>query len=97
MAALLRWRRRLPGAAAVLVMVGYVVAFTPLALSVALYTVGTAYQRVRTLVLLAAGAVVADLLSLEAGRSPATGLRESSYVLALILGMLGRVQRRRAA
>ncbi|MFJ7905102.1 sensor histidine kinase [Streptomyces sp. NPDC096198] len=87
-AALLWWRRRWPGAVAVAIMVGYVVAFTPLSLSVAMYTVGTAYRRVRTLVVFAAGAFVADLAGLVAGSSPASGLRDSFYVLALIMGML---------
>ncbi|MFF4404814.1 sensor histidine kinase [Streptomyces sp. NPDC001404] len=84
---LLWWRRRLPGPVAVAVMVGFVIAFTPTSLAVAMYTVGTAYRRVRTLVLYALAACAAAFLVLLTGHPPSS-LRETLYVLSLVLGML---------
>ncbi|WP_274918005.1 sensor histidine kinase [Streptomyces sp. WZ-12] len=85
--ALLWWRRRWPGPVAVVIMIGFVVAFTPTPLAVAMYTVGTAYRRVRTLALYALAACAAAFLVLLTGR-PSSSLRETVYFLSLVLGML---------
>ncbi|MGY9066990.1 sensor histidine kinase [Streptomyces sp. CAS3] len=84
---LLMWRRRRPGVVAVAVMIGFVVAFTPASLAVAMYTVGAAYRRARPLILYAAAACTAIFVSLLTSR-PTGNLRESLYILALVLGML---------
>ncbi|MGW2563581.1 sensor histidine kinase [Streptomyces sp. NPDC001514] len=81
------WRRRSPGVVAVVVMVGYVIAFTPVALGVAMYTVGERYRRIRTLVLFGAAGCAAGVLSLWAG-PPGLDLRYGAFALALILGPL---------
>ncbi|QLE70458.1 sensor histidine kinase [Streptomyces rectiverticillatus] len=84
---LLWWRRRYPGPVAVAIMVGFVVAFTPTSLAVAMYTVGAAYRRTRTLILQALAACATLFLSLLTSR-PTGNLRETLYILALVLGML---------
>ncbi|TLQ43168.1 sensor histidine kinase [Streptomyces marianii] len=84
---LLWWRRRTPGAVALAVMAGYVIAFTSVALGVAMYTVGETYRRVRTLALLGAAGCVAGVLVLWAG-PPGWDLREAGFALAFILGPL---------
>ncbi|MFJ4806899.1 sensor histidine kinase [Streptomyces murinus] len=84
---LLMWRRRWPGLVAVAVMIGFVVAFTPASLAVAMYTVGVSYRRARSLILYTVAACTAVLISLLTSR-PTGSLRESLYILALVLGML---------
>ncbi|MFD7442800.1 sensor histidine kinase [Streptomyces sp. NPDC059909] len=85
--ALMWWRRRAPGVVAALVMVGYVIGFTPVALGVAMYTVGAHYRRIRTLVLFGVAGCLAGVLALLAG-PPGQDLRYGAFVLALILGPL---------
>ncbi|MEU2432650.1 histidine kinase [Streptomyces sp. NPDC007861] len=86
--ALLWWRRRAPGVVAAAIMVGYVIAFTPAALAVAMYTVGEHYRRsMRTLVLFGTAGCLAGLLCLLAG-APGLDVRYSAFALALILGPL---------
>ncbi|MFG2759049.1 histidine kinase [Streptomyces wuyuanensis] len=84
---LLWWRRRNPCAVALAVMAGYVVAFTPVALAVAMYTVGETYRRIRTLVLLGAAGCAAGVLVLWAG-PPDWDLRDAGFTFAFILGPL---------
>ncbi|MEJ8660423.1 sensor histidine kinase [Streptomyces sp. MS1.AVA.4] len=81
------WRRRAPGVVAAVVMVGYVIAFTPVAMGVAMYTVGERYRRIRTLVLFGVAGCLAGVLSLWAG-PPGLDLRYGAFALALILGPL---------
>ncbi|WDO11215.1 histidine kinase (plasmid) [Streptomyces murinus] len=84
---LLMWRRCQPGLVGLAVMVGFVAAFTPASLAVAMYTIGTAYRKARPLILYTAAACTAVFVSLLTSR-PAGNLRESLYTLALVLGML---------
>ncbi|GAU70196.1 putative two-component histidine kinase [Streptomyces sp. NBRC 110611] len=86
--AVLWWRRHRPRTVCVVVMVGYLAAFTPVALAVALYTVGDAAHRAaRVLALYGLAGCAVALGSLAADHSP-TDPREAGYVLALILGPL---------
>lgn len=84
---LLWWRRRNPCAVALAVMAGYVVAFTPVSLAVAMYTVGERYRRIRTLVLLGAAGCAAGVVVLWAG-PPDWDLRDAGFTFAFILGPL---------
>ncbi|MGM9470252.1 sensor histidine kinase [Streptomyces murinus] len=84
---LLWWRRRRPLVVCCLVVVCHLLAFTPTALAVALYMVGTHYRRqVRVLVLVAVAASLADIIALRAGE--AWDAREVGYTLALAIGSL---------
>ncbi|MFC5804788.1 sensor histidine kinase [Streptomyces formicae] len=82
------WRRRHPGTVAAVVMVGYVIAFTPVALAVAMYTVGECYRHIRALVPFALGGCAAGILALLAGPPSDWELRDLVFVLSLILGPL---------
>ncbi|MGW5115231.1 sensor histidine kinase [Streptomyces noursei] len=84
---LLWWRRRWPGLVAAAIMVGFVIAYTPMPLAAAMYTVGVAYRSVRTLILQALAVCATLILALLISR-PASNVRETSYILALVLGML---------
>ncbi|MGW1885648.1 sensor histidine kinase [Streptomyces sp. NPDC001970] len=81
------WRRRSPGVVAAVIMVGYVITFTPVALAVAMYTVGEAYRRIRTLVWFGVAGCAAGVLVLWAG-PPDWDLRAAAFTLAFILGPL---------
>ncbi|MEU5208517.1 histidine kinase [Streptomyces sp. NPDC020742] len=81
------WRRRQPGPVCVVVLAGYLVAFTPAALAVALYTVGATSRAARTLVGYGLAGCAVGLGALWAGHAPPDP-REAGYVLALILGPL---------
>ncbi|MFF4602920.1 sensor histidine kinase [Streptomyces sp. NPDC001339] len=86
--AVLWWRRRRPRTVCVAVMAGYLTAFTPVALAVALYTVGDAAHRAtRVLVLYGLAGCAVGLGALAADHAPIDP-REAGYVLALILGPL---------
>ncbi|MGW1732871.1 sensor histidine kinase [Streptomyces sp. NPDC001999] len=85
--ATLWWRRRRPDLVAALVIVAYVVTFTPVALAVAMYTIGTVHRRPRILAAYTAAGFAAGVLGLRGGL-PDAGVREAAYSLALILGPL---------
>lgn len=85
--ATLWWRRRRPDLVAALVIVAYVVTFTPVALAVAMYTIGTVHRRPRILAAYTAAGFTAGVLGLRGGL-PDAGVREAAYSLALILGPL---------
>ncbi|MFF1968214.1 sensor histidine kinase [Streptomyces sp. NPDC058232] len=85
--ATLWWRRSRPDLVAALVIVAYVVTFTPVALAVAMYTIGTVHRRPRILAAYTAAGFAAGVLGLRGGL-PDAGVREAAYSLALILGPL---------
>ncbi len=86
-AVFLWWRRSWPLTVALLIICCHVVAFTPIALAVALFTVGAAYYRsLRTLVGLGLAACLADLAALWAGNE--LDPRETGYSVALAIGPL---------
>ncbi|MFI6056406.1 sensor histidine kinase [Streptomyces violascens] len=84
---LLWWRRRWPRLIASLVIAAHLVAFTPTALAVAMYTLGNARREMRTLVLFTVAGIVADAVAIRSGL-PDTDLREAAYSLAFIVGPL---------
>ncbi|MET8806287.1 hypothetical protein [Streptomyces sp. NPDC004546] len=81
------WRRRHPEAVAGVVIVGHVVAFTPVALAVAMYTVGARCRRLSVLAGFGVAGFVAGVVGLRGGL-PNAGVREAGYAIALILGPL---------
>ncbi|MFD4230256.1 sensor histidine kinase [Streptomyces sp. NPDC058545] len=85
--ATLWWRRSRPDLVAAVVIVAYVVTFTPVALAVAMYTIGTVHRRPRILAAYTAAGFAAGILGLRGGL-PDAGVREAAYSLALILGPL---------
>ncbi|MGW2555062.1 sensor histidine kinase [Streptomyces sp. NPDC001635] len=85
--AALWWRRRHPEIVAGGVIVAYLVAFTPVALAVAMYTVGAYCRRLPVLVGFAVAGFVAGVVGLQGGL-PNAGVREAGYATALILGPL---------
>ncbi|MFE9963556.1 sensor histidine kinase [Streptomyces sp. NPDC005133] len=85
--ATLWWRRSRPDLVAALVIVAYVVTFTPVALAVAMYTIGAVHRRPRILAAYTAAGFAAGVLGLRGGL-PDAGVREAAYSLALILGPL---------
>ncbi|MET7496457.1 histidine kinase [Streptomyces sp900116325] len=85
--ATLWWRRSRPDLVAAVVIVAYVVTFTPVALAVAMYTIGTVRQRPGILAAYAAAGFAAGIAGLRGGL-PDAGVREAAYSLALILGPL---------
>ncbi|MBC9717538.1 histidine kinase dimerization/phosphoacceptor domain-containing protein [Streptomyces sp. TRM66268-LWL] len=81
------WRRSWPLAVALVIICCHVLAFTPIALAVALFTVGMAYFRaLPTLVWVGVAACLADLGALWAGHD--LDLREVGYSVALAIGPL---------
>ncbi|MGW5122009.1 hypothetical protein ACWEQ8_42335, partial [Streptomyces noursei] len=87
-ALLLWWRRRFPRTVAGALLVAHVIAFTPTALAVALYTVGAQFhRRPRTLWIFGALSCVADLIAVQVGE-PAWDLREAAYSLTVVIGPL---------
>ncbi|MGY4901090.1 sensor histidine kinase [Streptomyces sp. 900116325] len=85
--ATLWWRRSRPDLVAAVVIVAYVVTFTPVALAVAMYTIGTVHRRPGILAAYAAAGFAAGIAGLRGGL-PDAGVREPAYSLALILGPL---------
>ncbi|WP_329450100.1 histidine kinase [Streptomyces sp. NBC_01724] len=85
--ATLWWRRSRPDLVATVVLVAYVVTFTPVALAVAMYTIGTVHRRPGILAAYTAAGFAAGILGLRGGL-PDAGVREAAYSLALILGPL---------
>ncbi|MER7808340.1 histidine kinase [Streptomyces sp900116325] len=85
--ATLWWRRSRPDLVAAVVIVAYVVTFTPVALAVAMYTIGTVHRRPGILAAYAAAGFAAGIAGLRGGL-PDAGVREAAYSLALILGPL---------
>ncbi|MGW6857445.1 sensor histidine kinase [Streptomyces xanthophaeus] len=84
---LLWWRRRAPVTIACLVMAFHVLAFTPTALAVALYTLGAAHhRRPRLLALFAVLAALADVAALRLGHD--WDVRDAGYSIALAVGPL---------
>ncbi|MEV5478180.1 histidine kinase [Streptomyces sp. NPDC052207] len=84
---LLWWRRRHPFAVGCLVVLCHLLCFTPTALAIALYTVGTACRRqARVLAFFVIVASVADIGTLWSGG--AWDPREAGYTLALAIGPL---------
>ncbi|MFE6040576.1 sensor histidine kinase [Streptomyces sp. NPDC056452] len=84
---LLWWRHRRPIAIPCLVVACHVLAFTPTALAVALYTVGDVHhRRPRILGLFAVLATLADVAALRLG--DVWDIREAGYSLALVIGPL---------
>lgn len=80
------WRRSRPGLVAVVVMIGYLVAFTPIALAVAMYTVGEAYyRRARVLIAFGVASCAVGLFTLLAGDPAPQGLRDYGFRLALVV------------
>ncbi|MFI5985169.1 sensor histidine kinase [Streptomyces sp. NPDC051555] len=84
---LLWWRREHPRAVAIAVIIGDMAAFTPAALAVAMYTLGTAERRTRVLTAFAAAACVTDFIAIR-GSLPQTLPREAAYSLVLTLSPL---------
>ncbi|WP_326815674.1 histidine kinase [Streptomyces sp. NBC_01762] len=85
--ATLWWRRSRPDLVAAVVIVAYVVTFTPVALAVAMYTIGTVHRRPRILAAYTVAGAAAGIAGLRGGL-PDAGVREAAYSLALILGPL---------
>ncbi|MGW5121670.1 sensor histidine kinase [Streptomyces noursei] len=81
------WRRRRPGLVSAVVMTGYLLLFTPVALGVAMYTVGAAYRRARALVAFGLAGCVVGAATLAADRTPSS-VRDYAFTLALIIGPL---------
>ncbi|MEU8567166.1 histidine kinase [Streptomyces pathocidini] len=82
------WRRRYPLAVAAIALAGYVIAFTPAAVAVAIFTVGNVRRRLRGLAACAVIAVSAGMLSLIYTSGSDAALWEAGYVLTLILSPL---------
>ncbi|MFJ3987831.1 sensor histidine kinase [Streptomyces sp. NPDC090032] len=85
--ATLWWRRQRPHLVAVVVLIMHAVAFTPAALAVAMYTIGSVDRRLRVLAGFAAAGFVAGLAGIRGGM-PDAGVREAADSLALIIGPL---------
>ncbi|MFI5633046.1 sensor histidine kinase [Streptomyces sp. NPDC051664] len=85
--ATLWWRRSRPDLVAAVVLVAYVMTFTPAALAVAMYTIGTVHRRPRILAAYTVAGFAAGIAGLRGGL-PDAGVREAAYSLALILGPL---------
>ncbi|MFJ3272344.1 sensor histidine kinase [Streptomyces sp. NPDC086776] len=85
--ATLWWRRSRPDLVAAVVIVAYVMTFTPAALAVAMYTIGTVHRRPRILAAYTVAGFIAGIAGLRGGL-PDAGVREAAYSLALILGPL---------
>lgn len=85
--ATLWWRRRWPYLVADFVLVMHVVSFTPVALAVAMYTVGSLDRRLKVLIAYGVVGFAAGLVGLHGGL-PTAGVREAAYSLAAIVGPL---------
>lgn len=82
------WRRRSPVLVAVVLLVAHTLVFTPLALAVALFTVGDVFHtRPRVLWAFGVAGSVADLVAARIG-GPAWDWRGTAYSLALVTGSL---------
>ncbi|MBF9072778.1 sensor histidine kinase [Streptacidiphilus fuscans] len=87
-ALVLWWRRRAPRVVACVLLVAHMVAFTPTALAVAMYTVGDECRRsARTLWAFGVAGCAADLVAVQGG-GPQWNLREAAYSLAAVVGPL---------
>lgn len=87
-AGLLWWRRRAPRLVAAALVIAHVIAFTPTALAVALYTVGDeCHSSPRTLWGFGLAGCAADLVAVQGGGT-AWDLRETTYTLAAVIGPL---------
>ncbi|MFF4410757.1 sensor histidine kinase [Streptomyces sp. NPDC001404] len=82
------WRRRFPVLVAVVLLIAHTLVFTPLALAVALFTVGEVFRdRLRVLWTFGVAGCVADLAAARIG-GPAWDWRGAAYSLALVTGSL---------
>ncbi|WP_102922561.1 sensor histidine kinase [Streptomyces noursei] len=87
-AVLLWWRRRFPQTVAGALLAAHMIAFTPTALAVALYTVGDqSHRSPRTLWTFGVLSCAADLAAVQGG-GPVWDLREAAYSLAAVVGPL---------